>query len=120
VGIRRRFCANYPSVSGHHTMSIEVRATEWNSDGDHPKVSPFENMTMSPTMPCRLCGKAILHHGWLPYEDDGFLIHPGDWIVEVLRYADNRVKPGAIFACRPDIFKVIKKDFMIIDAKPPR
>jgi len=96
------------------TRKAEVHATQWLKDGDHAKVTPYEDMSQSPTMICRLCDRPLLMHGWLTYRDDGFVVHPGDWIVEVKRYADDRIQPGTLFACRPEIWSVIKKDFMII------
>lgn len=97
------------------SKKTHVEATEWHKLGDHQMVSQYENYGMSPTMICRLCGRAFHEHGWMPYRDDGFAVHPGDWIVEVVRYADERVAPGTIFACRPEIFAVIRSDFMFVN-----
>lgn len=77
---------------------VEVEATQWFKDGDHP------NVTMLPVDPdcvvslyCAGCGHSADAHGFIETLEGGHRVCPGDWIITGVR--------GERYPCKPDIFE---------------
>lgn len=94
--------------------NMTVHATQWHKHGDHPDVTPYTDhappgMESDGNAECPMCTATVREHGWLPYKDDGFIVCRGGWIVEIVRYADVRVKaPKSKFYCHDEMFKVLR------------
>jgi len=46
---------------------------------------------------CRICGRLLAEHGWIPTPEGGLLVCPGDWVITD---ADGSHHP-----CKPDLFE---------------
>ena len=98
---------------------IEVEATEWNKQGDHPKDDiwrRFEDTGKQPDVPreglvvryyrrpdvdghevCSHCKLAMHSHGWIDTRQGGHTVCPGDFIITEL---DGK----GYYPCKPDVF----------------
>jgi len=98
---------------------LEVHATQWWRNGDHPEdgvgedtVDPGSGETYEriegkvvrffrhPKVPgdklCEHCGRFMHNHGWIDTLEGGHIVCPGDWVVTGV--ADER------YPVKPDIF----------------
>lgn len=87
---------------------VTVEASQWLRPGDHAAVGipPFLTDTdlydkSSPYVakantPCRYCGDAMEHHGWVATLEGGHIVCPGDWIITGVA--------GERYPCKPDVF----------------
>ena len=73
---------------------IEVEATQWFKNGDHPEVTMSETSGFSSN--CSQCGRIISDHGWGDALDEP-VICPGDWIITDAN--------GELSSCKPAIFE---------------
>jgi hypothetical protein len=97
---------------------VEIEATRWFQNGDHPDdasvvINPdgdaflsegkvvryFRRPDVRVCTACRLCGVAMLSHGWIDTLEGGHVVCPGDWIVTGLKGERYPVKPD-IFAAK--------------------
>jgi hypothetical protein len=87
-------------------IPIEVQASRWLANGDHPDDGPaeregrvvryFRHPDRPGGEPCRHCGKIMDVHGWIDTLEGGHAVCPGDWIVTGIR--------GEVYPVKPDIF----------------
>lgn len=80
---------------------VEVEASQWFVNGDHPNVSEF----LSPLgRACTNCRQARNLHGWVDTLEGGHVVCPGDWIITDHRVTDPKGH-GHFYPCKPDIFE---------------
>lgn len=96
---------------------IEVEATQWFKNGDHPEdrcdlhaYAAGEIVTKSegkvvryhrdPDVPddelCSTCGRLAIDHGWIDTLEGAHIVCPGDWIITGIK--------GEHYPCKPDVF----------------
>lgn len=95
---------------------VEIEATQWFENGDHPeddcRVIDREGPTLmrtegkvvryyrDPARPgdsaCPHCGQPYRAHGWIDTLEGGHVVCPGDWIITGVK--------GERYPCKPDIF----------------
>lgn len=102
----------------YHKKPVEVQATRWFKNGDHPDdrvgervidvdgssytraegavVRFFRHPDILGLQPCVHCGALMYEHGWIDAPDKGHIVCPGDWVVTGVR--------GELYPCKPDIF----------------
>jgi len=98
---------------------IEVEATQWFKNGDHPldackPIQPregdkelfytegkivryFRHPGRSGGSECLKCHKVMHIHGWIDTLEGGHNVCPGDWIITGVK--------GELYPCKPDIFE---------------
>ena len=95
---------------------VEVEATQWFLNGDHPLDNPTRNGTTQngefwegeivryyrhPNVPgkhkCVNCQSLMHDHGWIDTLEGGHIVCPGDWIITGGK--------GEHYPCKPDIFE---------------
>jgi len=85
-----------------------LHAVQWHKHGDHPAVSPFDNILIIGDA-CNVCGCIYAEHGILTSTITGktipYVVCPGSWI------CNAPSKPS--FCCLDVIWKVIKDSFRI-------
>lgn len=95
---------------------VEVRATRWFVNGDHPGdlvdevvlddkgahlrteglvVRYYQRPDGNDAEKCK-CGLAYFDHGWIDTLEGGFIVCPGDWIVTGVE--------GEMYPCKDRIF----------------
>ena len=97
---------------------IVIDATQWFSNGDHPKddcFRPFEDTGIIPVLAregkivryfrhpfipgtdiCSKCGHIMHDHGWIDTLEDGHNVCPGDYIITGI--------VGEFYPCKPNVF----------------
>ena len=75
---------------------IIIDAIQWFKMSDHPQVTPFETELQG-------YGQG---YGWIKTLEGGYIVTPGDWIIEGVK--------GEFYPCKPDIFK---KTYELIENK---
>ena len=101
---------------------VEVEATRWMSNGDHPDdavgellTDPFDENRTYPRQEGAVvryfrrpdpeyagdlvhepCGYTWHRHGWIDTLEGGHTVCPGDWIITGVQ--------GEVYPCKPDIF----------------
>lgn len=75
---------------------VDLEAQQWFRLGDHPAVSPAQQM-FHPE--CEHCGKRWQDHGWIATLEGGHIVCPGDWVMTGVK--------GEHYPCKPDIFPQI-------------
>lgn len=105
---------------------VEVEATQWFKNGDHPQDETRQCYALDTLKPflsegkvvryyrrpdvkgpteCNDCGRIMHEHGWIDVpREDGYTVCPGDWII--------RDEHGKIFPVKQDIFD---KFYKLID-----
>ena len=113
---------------------VEVEATQWFKNGDHPKdnskvlttskdvgttaseglgesflsegevVRYFRRPDIKGTEQCKKCTTTYHNHGWIDTLEGGHIVCPGDWIITGVQ--------GEYYPCKPDIFE---KTYDIMD-----
>jgi hypothetical protein len=100
---------------------IEVEATQWFKNGDHPRDNsqPYRPMEEGETLDdvlsegqvvryfrhpevegsrsCEKCGQQMHYHGWIDTLEGGHIVCPNDWIITGIK--------GEYYPCKPDIFE---------------
>jgi hypothetical protein len=92
---------------------VEVEATQWFENGDHPDDFPagapalcpmegrvvryFRHPEASGDRSCRQCNHLFHQHGWIDTLEGGHIVCPGDWIITGVH--------GEHYPCKPDIFE---------------
>ncbi len=77
---------------------VEVEATQWWKNGDHPEVvRRFRHHAIPGSNHCRKCSDTMRHHGWIETLEGGHIVCPGDWIITGVK--------GERYPCKPDIFE---------------
>ena len=96
---------------------VEVEATQWFKNGDHPKddcreiigddgepflsegkvVRRFRRPDVDGGSCCAYCGKKIREHGWINTGGYGDDVCPGNWIITNAQ--------GEISSCSPGVFE---------------
>jgi hypothetical protein len=94
---------------------VEVEATQWFKNGDHPedRCSPegvipedwegrvvryYRTPKMDGKTPCKHCGNIMHDHGWVDTLEGGHIVCPRDWIITGVN--------GEHYPCKPDIFEM--------------
>ena len=98
---------------------VEVEATQWFKNGDHPfdyaepvdQFSPEHQKQLDwegqivgycrtpecdGQQECRHCGKVMHVHGWIDTLEGGHIVCPGDWIITGVK--------GERYPIKPDVF----------------
>lgn len=85
---------------------IEIEATQWFANGDHPDDGPsnqegevvrrFCRLDISGSKPCSHCEIIMRRHGWIATLEGGHIVCPGDWIITGVE--------GERYPCKPKIF----------------
>lgn len=95
--------------------SVEVEATQWFKNGDHPDdactllfvsngtlksegkvVRHYRHFNDNPQRPCGRCERIMAHHGWIDTLEGGHIVCPGDWIITGVK--------GERYPCKDEIF----------------
>lgn len=94
-------------MATYRKKPIEVEATQWWRNGDHPADgdSQFEGQVVRyyPTpridgrRKCQHCGDVMHKHGWIDTFEGGYIVCPGDWVITGVR--------GERYPCKPDVFE---------------
>lgn len=98
---------------------VEVEATQWFKNGDHPDdgaetfvssedgqthrcegkvVRYYRRPTMDGQHGCGKCGVIMHFHGWIDTLEGGHVVCPGDYIITGVK--------GENYPCKPDIFEM--------------
>lgn len=104
-----------PPVKNKRARGIEVVASEWRENGDHPDdhrceredctyaggkvVRHYDDPSAPGDRKCERCGYLIRDHGWIDNMDSDYTVCPGDWIVTDAR--------GHYHPLAPDTFKAL-------------
>lgn len=95
-------------MSTYRKRPVEVEATQWFRNGDHPDDGPADSegevvryfRRPEPEYGGKLvhdkCSRTWHDHGWIDTLEGGHTVCPGDWIIRGVR--DER------YPCKPDIF----------------
>ncbi|VAW48113.1 Phage protein (ACLAME 203) [hydrothermal vent metagenome] len=105
-------------MAKYRKKPVEIEATQWFKNGDHPKDNCKDFMTMAsaPDMfqgegevvryyrtteldgqdKCKHCDKIMHLHGWTDTLEGGHIVCPGDFIITGIA--------GEMYPCKPDIF----------------
>lgn len=103
-------------MSKFRKIPIEVEATQWFENGDHPEDDPTRGGTTTNgewwegrvvryyrrpgrdgELPCEKCGHKMHDHGWIDTLEGGHVVCPGDYIITGVQ--------GERYPCKPDIFE---------------
>lgn len=110
-------------MSAFRKRPVEVEATQWFKNGDHPEdghdkfltppepsaytegkvVRYYRHPNVSALKVC-CCGVVMHDHGWIDTVQGGHIVCPGDWIITDDRVVDRR-SHGHYYPCKPDIFE---------------
>ena len=82
------------TVDKYRKRPIEVEATQWFKNGDHPDdnvhligegqvVRYYRNPEINGQMECGQCGHKMHDHGWIDKGPIGHTVCPGDWILTI-------------------------------------
>ena len=61
-------------------------------------VRRFRRPDVAGTLACPHCGKTFHEHGWIDALEDGHIVCPGDWIVEIDNGEYLPAKPALFYA----------------------
>lgn len=101
--------------------AVEVEATQWFKNGDHPKddcyylqdyssppphvfksegkiVRYYRHFSINGQSKCDQCSFTMHFHGWIDTLEGGHIVCPGDWIITGVK-SEN-------YPCKPDIFEM--------------
>lgn len=96
---------------------IEVDATQWWTNGDHPDdfdgedfgdrlegkvVRYFRDPSVPGPRTCGECSRIMHDHGWIDTREGGHIVCPGDWIITDVRVESDR--HGYRYPCKPAVF----------------
>ena len=91
----------------HTKLPVEIEATQWFKNGDHPNdgnpgtegglVRRYRHPNISGRAICRNCPRYMHDHGWIDTLEGGHIVCPGDWVITGVQ--------GENYPCKPDIFK---------------
>ena len=104
-------------MSKFRKKPVEVDATQWFKNGDHPEdesnclqvmpgeahlvegkiVRYYRNPEDDGQRQCEHCGEIMHVHGWIETLEGGHIVCPGDWIITGVQ--------GERYPCKPDIFE---------------
>ena len=90
---------------------VEIDATQWFKNGDHPmdhadgRPAHYEGAVVRyfrrPDVPgdrqCLHCGSTMHDHGWIDTFEGGHNVCPGDWIITGVK--------GEFYPCKDGIFR---------------
>jgi hypothetical protein len=103
-------------MTRYRKLPVEIDATQWFHNGDHPKdesqpiatgdskafwsegkiVRRFIHPGVNGAKPCDHCGIVMRKHGWIDTLEGGHIVCPGDFIITGVK--------GENYPCKPDIF----------------
>lgn len=101
----------------YRKIPVEVEATQWFKNGDHPEDYPalmhdrearehggegrvvryYRHPKVSGARPCEHCGEIMHDHGWIDTLEGGHIVCPGDFVITGVK--------GERYPCKPDIFE---------------
>lgn len=108
-------------MSRFRSKPVEIEATQWFKNGDHPQdncevivpasygepgepflsegevVRYFRHPEVSGSHSCPHCGKTMHDHGWIDTVQGGHDVCPGDWII-------TEPSGNGYYPCKPDVF----------------
>lgn len=81
-------------------MAPPIKGYQWFPDGEEQKgVKPLRGKKgYRGSRPCPDCGEFYRDHGWIPDEENGYVVCPGTW---VMKYKND------FWPCPVDIFNEI-------------
>jgi hypothetical protein len=104
-------------MTKYRKIPVEVEATQWFKNGDHPEddvtrggttkngeswegkvVRYFRTPTTPGTEVCGQCGNVMHEHGWVDTLEGGHIVCPGDFIITGVK--------GEYYPCKSDIFEL--------------
>lgn len=95
-------------MSTFRKKPVEVEATQWFKNGDHPYdetdgshegkvVRYFRHPIIAGDGMCAQCRQTMHVHGWIDTLEGGHTVCPGDWIITGVK--------GERYPCKPDVFE---------------
>ena len=105
-------------MSRYRKLPVEIDATQWFKNGDHPADRCYYIDDKSPerflsegkvvryyrrpddlgSRPCEKCSITMHNHGWIDTLEGGHIVCPGDWIITGVK--------NERYPCKDDIFKL--------------
>jgi len=77
----------------YRRIPIEVEASRWFHDGDHPKVVNYSSQEIAGNKTCLYCSHMFYTHGWISTPKGHHLVCPADWIINFGNYHET-IKPA--------------------------
>jgi len=108
-------------MSKYRKKPVEIEATRWHRNGDHPqdnthKVTPvkgtpfnsegkvvryYRHPSVDDHKHCEYCDEQMRDHGWIDTPQGGHTVCPGDWIITELPGQGE----GQYYPCKPETFE---------------